>query len=154
MGIFDFLRPPPQPHAQFGQLRFAGGRWRGTVALENGARIPILIPGSRHGPQPEALEVAEHASAWWAKTRPDVERELFEHYSAGREDENAVMIDLRKSGEVWSNVELSSVEIKPHRSLSEIQVAMRVTWDEEHTLGALIRDARLIELNGSILEPR
>ena len=31
---------------------------------------------------------------------------------------------------------------------------MRAAWDEEHTLGALIRQGELVELNGSILEPR
>ena len=34
-----------------------------------------------------------------------------------------------------------------------IQLAYRVSWDDDHTLGACLRDGRLIELNGSILEP-
>ena len=31
--------------------------------------------------------------------------------------------------------------------------AQEVAWDEEHTLGARIRDGRLVELNGSVLRP-
>ena len=58
------------------------------------------------------------------------------------------------SGDLWTHVTLSSVEIKPYRSINELQVALRTAWDDEHTLGALVRDAELVELNGSILEPR
>lgn len=154
MGLLDFLRPPPQEHAELGPLQYAGGRWRGAIALENGVRIPLIIPGSRAGPHPDGLKLAEQASAWWMQARPEAERELYDHYSAGRDDATADTPQLREAGEVWAHAVLSSVEIKPLRSLTELQVAIRVTWDEEHTLGALIRDARLVELNGSILEPR
>ena len=34
-----------------------------------------------------------------------------------------------------------------------VELGYRVAWDEEHTLGARIRDGRLVELNGSVLEP-
>jgi hypothetical protein len=152
--LLGFLRPPPQEHAELGPLQYASGRWRGTVALENGARIPLFIPGSRSGPDPEGLKVAELASAWWTEARPDVERELYDHYSAGRDDPTDGTLELRDSGEVWAHAVPTSVAIKPFRLLDEIQVAIRVAWDEEHTLGAMIRDGRLVGLNGSILEPR
>ena len=155
MGLLDFLRPPPQrQHAELGPLQYKGGRWRGTIALENGARVPIFIPGSRAGPHPEGLQLAERASAWWTQARPEVERELYDHYSNGRDDPTVGALALREPGEVWAHAAPTSVEIKPFRSLDEIQVAIRVAWDEEHTLGALIRDAQLAGLNGSILEPR
>jgi len=63
-------------------------------------------------------------------------------------------IEPRGPEDVWRHAAPTSVEIKPFRSIREVQVAIRAAWDEEHTLGALIRDARLVELNGSILEPR
>jgi hypothetical protein len=154
LGLLDFLNPPPHPHAELGPFQFRGGRWRGTIALENGVRVPLFVPGSRAGPQPEAVEVAEQASSWWTQSRAAIERELFDHYSAGREDAADEMVALHDAGEVWKHVTLASVEIKPHRSLRELQVALSVSWDDEHTLGALIRDAQLVELNGSILAPR
>jgi len=154
MGLFDFLRPPPRQHAELGPLQYAGGRWRGDIALENGVRVPLFIPGSRAGPHPDGLRLAEQASAWWAQARSDVERELYDHYSAGRDDAPAGTPMLHAPADVWAHAAPTSVEISPYRSLDELQVAMRVTWDEEHTLGALIRDARLVELNGSILERR
>ena len=154
MGIFDFLRPRPQPHAEFGLLQYAGGRWHGRIALENGERIALHLPGSRAGPHPEGLHSAEQASTWWTKTRPEVEQELFAHYTAGRDATTDLVLELRDPGDVWAHAVLTSAEIKPHRSLGELQIAIRVAWDDEHTLGALLRDARLVELNGSILEPR
>ena len=154
MGLFDFLRPPPQQHTELGPLQYKGGRWRGTIALEREVRVPLFNPGSRAGPDPEGLKLAEQALAWWRQARPEVERELYDHYSAGRDDAPADAPVLRAPGEVWGHAEPTSVEIKPYRSLRELQVGIRATWDEEHTLGALIRDARLVELNGSILAPR
>jgi hypothetical protein len=152
--LLAFLRPPPQQHAELGPLQYTSGRWRGAIALEKGVRIPLFIPGSRAGPDPEGLAVAELASEWWTQARPDVERELYDHYSAGRDDQTDGTLELRDPGEVWEHAVPTSVAIKPFRSLNEIQVAMRVAWDEEHTLGAMIRDGRLVGLNGSILEPR
>jgi hypothetical protein len=152
--LLGFLRPPPQEHAAFGPLQYKSGRWRGTIALEKGARIPLFIPGSRVGPDPQGLKVAEIASEWWTQARSDVERELYDHYSAGRDDPTDGTLELRGAGEVWAHASPSSVVIKPFRLLDEIQVALRVAWDEEHTLGAMIRDGRLVGLNGSILEPR
>jgi hypothetical protein len=34
-----------------------------------------------------------------------------------------------------------------------VEIGYRVAWDEEHTLGARLRNGRLIELNGSVLPP-
>jgi hypothetical protein len=135
-------------------LQYAGGRWHGQIALENGERIALHVPGSRAGPHPEGLNSAEQASTWWTKARPEVEQELFAHYSAGRDATTDRILELRDPGEVWAHAVLTSVEIRPYRSLGELQVAIRVAWDDEHTLGALLRDAQLVELNGSILEPR
>ena len=154
MGLLDFLRPQPQSHAELGPLEYRGGRWRGSIALAKDARIPLFIPGSRAGPDPDALRVAEETLAWWTQVRPEVERELFEHYDNGRDETTTEAIEPRGPEDVWRHAAPTSVEIKPFRSIREVQVAIRAAWDEEHTLGALIRDARLVELNGSILEPR
>src|SRR5258708_5328279 len=135
-------------------MQYSGGRWRGAITLENGERIALHVPGPRAGPRSEGLHLAERALAWWVQTRPQVERELYAHYSAVHDATTDGMLELRDPGEVWAHAVLTSVEIAPYRSLGELQVAIHVAWDEEHTLGALIRDAQLVELNGSILDPR
>ena len=135
-------------------MRYSGGRWRGSVELEPSKPITLYLPGTWNGPTPEAAQLADSTREWWMRARPDVEKELFQHYSNGREEGLSDLPDIQSSAEVWAHVTLSSVEIKPYRSLSELQIAMRTAWDDEHTLGALVRDAVLVGLNGSILEPR
>jgi hypothetical protein len=154
MGLFDFLRPPPQSHPELGPLSYRGGHWHGVVALDGAARLPLHLPGPRSGPSPEALRLAGQASAWWAEVRERVTAELYAHYTAGRDGGLAAIPGVTEPSAVWSEVTLSSVQLAPYGSPREMQVALRVTWDEEHTLGALLRDGELVELNGSILEPR
>lgn len=155
MGIFDFLRsPPPQQHPQLGPLAYAGGRWRGSVELERGTSVLLFLPGSRGGPLAASLQLAETAPSSWTRVRPAVEAELYAHYSAAHDADVPGLASLESSTAVWRHVTLSSVEIAPHRRLDELQVAIRAAWDDEHTLGALVRDGALVELNGSILEPR
>ena len=155
MGLFDFLRAPAAlEHPELGSLLYSGGRWRGRIELEAGKSITLFLPGTRGGPIAEAVQLARQAPDWWARVRSDVEAELFEHYGNGRDGGVADLPDIATSAEVWSHVVVSSVEIKPYQSLDEFQVAIRTTWDDEHTLGAIVRNATLVGVNGSILEPR
>ena len=153
MGLFDSLRPAPRSHPEFGNLEYARGHWHGTIALD-GQRIALHLPGSRSGPDSEGLQTAEQAPRWWALVKRAVEADLFDHYSTGREGGIDDVAGLAAAGDVWTHVKISSLQVKPNRALNEIQVAIRAAWDDEHTLGALIRDGALVELNGSILEPR
>jgi hypothetical protein len=153
MGIFDSLRPAAQEHPEFGQLEHRRGHWHGRTTLD-GKSLALHLPGSRSGPDPAGLEVAARAPSWWAAVKDQVARELFEHYDAGREEGPSDLPGVSGPDDVWAHVELSSVQVKPFHSLNEIQVAIRASWDDEHTLGALLRDGGLVELNGSILEPR
>lgn len=153
MGFFDFLRPPPQPHPTLGPFHYARGHWHGTIALPAAERLALHLPGPRTGPHPDTVRLAEEMARWWTRARPAVEEELVEHHTAAREAETGDVPGLSQPADVWLYVTLSSVEIAPHGRPNEAQVALRVSWDEEHTLGALLRDARLVELNGSILEP-
>ena len=155
MSLLDFFRPaPPHEDPQLGSLLYSGGRWRGIIELEEGKRVPLFLPGARSGPVPQALQLAQTAADSWTRVRSDVANELFEHYTNGRDGGVPDLPDIALPSDVWSHVTLSSVEIGPHRSLDEVQVAIRTAWDDEHTLGALMRDGVLVGLNGSILEPR
>ena len=155
MGLFDFFRAPaPYRDPTLGQLLYSGGRWRGSMELEPGKTVVLFLPGARSGPLPDALQVARQAPASWRRLRPEVEKELFEHYSNGRDGGAVDLPEIATSDDIWSHVTLSSVEIRPYESVDEFQVAIRTAWDDEHTLGAIARDATLVGLNGSILEPR
>ena len=155
MGLFDLFRASsPQPHPIFGPLRYSRGLWRGVVALEPERPLVLFLPGPRDAPSADGLRIAELARQWWAQVRQQVEAELFEHYEPYRDAAVPGVPQLSSPSEVWPHVVLSSVQVRPYNAPDELQIALRVAWDDEHTLGALIRDGRLTELNGSILEPR
>ena len=154
MGIFDSFRAKPHEDRDFGTLQYSRGHWRGLILLDGGKRIPLHLPGSRSGPDPGGIATARVAGAWWHSARPQVEWELFEHYSNGKDGGLEAMPEIPAAAGVWAHVVIASVEVKPYREPNEVQVALRTSWDEEHTLGAILRDGVLIGLNGSILEPR
>jgi hypothetical protein len=43
--------------------------------------------------------------------------------------------------------------VAPLDGILTIEIGYQVAWDEEHTLGARIRDGALLELCGSVLAP-
>jgi hypothetical protein len=98
--------------------------------------------------------MAERVADWWTRVLSAVESELYAHYNAGRDAGVSDLPDIAKPSDVRAHITLLSVEVRPYRSVEEFQVAIRTEWDDEHTLGALVRDATLVGLNGSILEPR
>ena len=156
MGLLDFLKPvEPRQHPRLGALRYGSGRWRGALALqESKEEVALLIPGGRGGPDPGALGVAERVAEWWGRAKTAVAQELFEHYSNGKEAGLPEIAGLAGPADVWRHVRLSSVQIAPFKAVNEALVALHTEWDEEHTLGAHLREGSLVELNGSILEAR
>lgn len=154
MGLFDFLRAEPQIHPRLGRIERAAGHWHGRMALAGAGPVLLHLPGSRQGPDPAAIAAAEEAPVLWQQARDAVARELFEHYSNGRDGGLPEIAGLTGAAVVWRHVELSSVEMIRHKETWGFQVALRTQWDEEHTLGARIGPEGLRELNGSILEPR
>jgi hypothetical protein len=115
--------------------------------------VALHLPGTRGGPDAEALRVADQVQVWWQGVRDAVAKELYGHYTAGCDAGVPEVQGLLDADAVWPHVAISSVQVAPYQSKAEIQVALHAAWDEEHTLGALVRDEQLIELNGSILEP-
>lgn len=154
MGFFDRFRAVPHAHPVFGELTYKRGLWHGTITLEHGRPLRLLLPGTREAPAAGGLEVAALAPAWWGQVRAQVEREIYGHYEAYRDADAPDVPRLAGQSEIWPHVDLTSMQVQPYSAPDEIMVAARVAWDEEHTLGVLIRDGRLVELNGSILEAR
>lgn len=71
-----------------------------------------------------------------------IDEELAEHRSA-YETDDVVAIAI-------APIYVAVIRLD-HRLVLEF--GYRVPWDEEHTLGARVCDGKLIELNGSVLEP-
>ncbi|HEY9227342.1 MAG TPA: hypothetical protein VIP11_11880 [Gemmatimonadaceae bacterium] len=158
--MFGLFNSPPFTDLQLGELRRSGGKWRGTIHLGD-VPVPLVLHGSRSAPDAQALEVAHSIPASISLWRPAIQRALFEHYEpyaesvAAGEDEapSSGMPAIDRPEGVWPHTNAEYVLIAPLDGLLTVEIGYRVAWDEEHTLGARLRDGKLLELNGSVLAP-
>ena len=90
-------------------------------------------------------------SAW----RPAIERALFEHYAPYAEAEPVEegLPAIREASSEWPHTRIEFVQVAPLHGRLTVEIGLRVAWDEEHTLGARLSGAQLLELNGSVLAP-
>jgi hypothetical protein len=150
-----------------GTLERRWGRWHGEIALgmtDGGASsgashiVPLVVAGGRSGPDPACLRAARELGARYADLAPAIERALFEHYqpygeaiAAGEEPPHPGVPLLTRAAEVRPHATPVRALIERRRGVPAIEIAYRVAWDEEHTLGAVLQEWALVELNGSVL---
>ncbi len=157
--MFGLFKSQPHDDATLGRLVRSWGHWRGAINLDGKGAIPLVIAGSRTAPNAKALDIARRLPALLNELRPAIERELFEHcfpyleaIRSGELPEPACVdiLAIVKPEDTWAFIKLKSVTIKPFFGVLATEVALDSAWDIEHTLGAYIRDGRIIELNGSV----
>ena len=129
--MFGLFKSAPFVDPQLGELRRSSSMWRGTLLLGD-ARVRLVLSGSRAAPDPKALSVARSISSDFPSWRPTIERALFA---------------------VWPHTVAEFVQVSPLGGQLTIEIGYRVGWNEEHTLGARLRDGQLVELCGSVLAP-
>jgi hypothetical protein len=159
--MFGLFKSPTFVDPQLGEFRRSRGAWRGTVALAGVPSVPLVLSGGREAPDDGALKTARSIPSEYASWRPMIEPELFEHYSpygeaiaageASPPPSSLPAIDTPAS--VWPHTTIRFVQVSPLDGDLTVEIGYRVTWDEEHTLGARIRGGRLLELCGSVLAP-
>lgn len=158
--MFGLFKSRSFSDAVLGDFLRTGGIWRGTVDL-GGVKAPLAIHGPRSMPTPQALEIARTVPSKYLEWRKLIAAAMFEHYTPYAE---AVLTgELAPHGEgppritqpeeVWPHTAVEFVAVVPLDGELSVEIGYRVAWDEEHTLGARLRNGRLIELNGSVLPP-
>ncbi|HEX9204359.1 MAG TPA: hypothetical protein VF853_00380 [Candidatus Deferrimicrobiaceae bacterium] len=121
----------------------------------------MALSGSRAAPDPKALDIACSISTRFPSWRPDIGRALFEHYLPYAEAVAAGEAGPPESGlpaipepsAVWPHTTVEFVQVTPLDGQLTVEIGYRVAWDEEHTLGARLREGQLLELCGSVLAP-
>jgi hypothetical protein len=83
--------------------------------------------------------IARRAGDELESVRPEVEVALADH--------------REPSGDRAQDWAVAWASVAPLDGALTLELGLDVAWDEEHTLGARIRDGRLVELNGSVLRP-
>jgi hypothetical protein len=161
--MFGLFKSPPFSDPLLGELRRTRGIWRGAVGL-GAVKVPLAIHGPRSSPDPQALEIARTVPSRYPEWRQQIAAAMFEHYAPYASDAEAVAAgELEPPGEglprvtqpeeVWPHTSIEFVAVIPLDGKLSVEIGYGVAWDEEHTLGARLRNGRLIELNGSVLPP-
>ena len=152
MGFLNFLFPPPIHDEVVGTLRRTWSGWRGDIDLQEGDPVPLLIAGSRAGPSQAALDLAHQLPGRYPSLKPAIGVALLEHAEPARDDlpVGLPMPPANNPETVWRSVIPVHVRVEPIDGTLMIEIGLSADWDEEHTLGARLRDWRLVELNGSV----
>lgn len=127
--------------AELGSLLRVRGSWRGQVRIDEFGPVALRLPGSRSGPDDESLRLALTANDEFTHCRPKIEAELVDHRSPYEPDSNSAV-----------SIPPSYVAVIELDHQLVLEFGYHVPWDEEHTLGARVREGRLIELCGSVVE--
>lgn len=157
--MFSFFKSPPFIDPQLGELRRSRGRWRGILNLDTESQVPLVLSGGRSAPDAEPLRIARSIPTDYPTWQPIIEKELFEHYlpyaeavTAGEEEPPSWRLPrINTPSSVWTHTTVEYVQVVPLDGVVTVEIGYRVAWDEEHTLGARIRDGKLLELCGSVL---
>ncbi len=154
-----FKKSQPFHDAQLGAFERARGHWRGALALDAASTTPLVLSGDSAQPDPRALALARELPQLAQRLRPVIAEALFEHYQPYAEavaeapPPEAGLPAIAAPAEIWPHVTLLFVSVTPLSGALTAELGYRVAWDEEHTLGARLRDGALLELNGSVLAP-
>ena len=153
LGVF---KSKPFRDGVLGELRRSGGYWKGSLLVPPCGMFRLALSGSRGAPHLFALELARELPDRFKSLAQMIQTGLFEHYApykeavAAGEATGSPCPDLASPEAVWPQVTPAHVLVEPLRGVPTIEVAFRVSWDIEHTLGARFQDWQFVELNGSV----
>ena len=155
--MLGFFESKPFRDEQLGTLERRHRKWIGSTTLPPHGQVELRIAGDRAAPDAASLRLAADAPAQFAAVRAELAGQLFEHYLPYRDawqgdDLESRGVELSVPEDVWAHVLVASIDVDSMRVESPIEFRLDVAWDQEHTLGALVRDGTLVELNGSVTQ--
>ena len=154
--MFGLFKSKPIQDEQLGGLRRSGGNWRGSLALAPCGTFRLSLAGRREAPDPLALALAKELPDRFKSLMPEIQSRLFEHYAPYKEavdagqETGSPCPHIESPDAVWPHVTPAHVLIERLGGYLTVEIALRVAWDVEHTVGARFRDWHFTELNGSV----
>lgn len=156
--MFGLFQSEPFVDDALGVFKRKGNYWVGSVALSPHGVMELRLVGDRKAPDASSLLLARELPTRYAPHINQIETALYEHFlpyaeanargEFGELEEPLPQIPDAK--QIWPHVYPSHVAIQPMRGVPTVEVAYRVGWDEEHTLGVRLQNWRFIELCGSV----
>jgi len=156
MALFGLLRPQTVSDPILGVLTRSRRYWRCRVSLDAQHDVPLLIAGGRKRPDDQAVALGREVPSRYLALQGAIGAALFEHYLPYREAIDAGEtyqpdVRLADASEVWPNTTPVHIVVAPLDGRLSVEIGYRTRWDIEHTLGAILVDWQLVELNGSVL---
>ncbi len=159
--MFGLFKTDDYQHATLGTFKWVRGCWRGEVSLPDQGVVPLIVGGTRKGPDHEALKHAVNLGRDLKVVEPQLKQAMYEHYQpyaeAVRDGELVVEAgtfpQVRNGADALGLAEVEAVLVVELDRTLATEVCYRVPWDEEHTLGARFRGQQWVELCGSTLVP-
>ena len=154
--MFGLFKSGPFRDGQLGELRRSGGYWKGNLVVVPCGMFRLALAGSREAPDPIALRLAKELPGRFKALMPEIQNGLFEHYAPYKEavdagEETGSPCPSAASPEaVWQHVTPAHVLVEPLEGVPTVEIAFKVAWDVEHTVGARFQNWQFIELNGSV----
>ncbi len=154
--MFGLFKSKPFQDGQLGELRRSGGRWKGSLVVAPCGTFRLALAGSREVPEPIALGLAKELPDRFKSLMPKIQTGLFEHYAPYREavdggqETGSPCPSVASPEAVWRHVTPAHVLVEPLGGVSTVEIAFKVAWDVEHTVGARFQNWQFIELNGSV----
>ena len=156
--MFGLFKSEPFVDDALGAFKKKGNYWVGTVGLSPHGVMELRLAGDRKAPDASALLLARELPSRYASHFDQIETALYDHFlpyaeaSARGElgELEEPISQIADAKQIWSHVYPSHVSIEPMQGVPTVEVAYRVGWDEEHTLGARLQNWRFLELCGSV----
>lgn len=151
--MFNVFQSKPFHDAQLGELSRSRGYWKGGISLPPSGTFRLSLAGNREGPDSTALALAKELPGRLDALVPSIQTGLFDHYVPYKEAHDAseeTGPQIASEAAVWPHVKPAHVLIEPIGGAWTIEIAFRTAWDVEHTVAAIVRDWRFVELNGSV----
>lgn len=159
--MFGLFASPLISDPDLGELKRSRGMWRGNMSSLGQPMVPLIISGSKSTPDSAAMALAKSIPSQYLGWKIVLEKALFEHLtpyadavaSGESPPATAALPEIKVPGDVWPHVSIEFVAVTPLNGKFMLEFGYRVTWDEDHTLGARFHDGQFLELCGSVLCP-
>jgi hypothetical protein len=154
--MFGRFKSEPFRDGQLGELRRSRGCWKGSLVVAPCGTFRLALAGSREAPDPIALELTRELPHRFKSLMPKIQIGLSEHYAPYKEavdageETGSPCPSVASPKAVWPNFTPAHVLVELIEGVPTFEIAFRVAWDVEHTVGARFQNWQFIELNGSV----
>lgn len=158
--MFGLFRTPDVDHPRPGTLSWQPGCWRGRFRFLERGDVPIVLAGSRKGPDAAAVARGMAVPDAYRAVQMQSREALFAHHLPYAQAQGEGSCDaVERSGAVQGaadalrKAKLDAVVIVPLDDELATEPRYSAPWDGDHTPGARFRGAQWIGLCGSALVP-